>query len=323
MERNLTTEEFAGLLWQSFCEAEGISLSGGRDDEDRLRMSKGGDKVLRGGRDGEVLVRMSEFGVDRRTEEADLRSCTDGMHAGASHGWLNARDLAEAGQTVSRSAVARLLHEFMRRELGEQDVEFGSASRGLRDLYDCRTCVNHVAQVVEKGIMSPVSPGIFGMREPVTLSEAREMIQGLLSPQRRERVRGREAGSFGRVQGRGAVDFGRTSPADREATQEGPEKAGVFRTQEQALELLREHPEALYIDVRTPWEFENGHSGNAVNIPLLQLLKDGETVCGDRERYIMLECDGGYRSRAAAQCLADHGFAHVYYTAGEWEQSRA
>lgn len=295
MERNLTTEEFATLLWRSFCEAEGISLCG----EDCLQMSKGGDKVLSGGRDGEVLVRMSEFGVDRRTEEADLRSCTDGMHAGASHGWLNARDLAEAGQTVSRSAVARLLHEFMRRELGEQDVEFGSASRGLRDLYDCRTCVNHVAQVVEKGIMSPVSPGIFGMREPVTLSEAREMIQGLLSPQRRERVRGREA------------------------TREGPEKAGVFRTQEQALELLREHPEALYIDVRTPWEFENGHSGNAVNIPLLQLLKDGETVCGDRERYIMLECDGGYRSRAAAQCLADHGFAHVYYTAGEWEQSRA
>ncbi len=299
MERNLTTEEFATLLWRSFCEAEGIALCGERCGEDRLQMSKGRDKVLRGGRDGEVLVRMSEFGVDRRTEEADLRSCTDGMHAGASHGWLNARDLAEAGQTVSRSAVARLLHEFMRRELGEQDVEFGSASRGLRDLYDCRTCVNHVAQVVEKGIMSPVSPGIFGMREPVTLSEAREMIQGLLSPLRRERVRGREA------------------------TQESPEKAGVFRTQEQALELLREHPEALYIDVRTPWEFENGHSGNAVNIPLLQLLKDGETVCKDRERYIMLECDGGYRSRAAAQCLADHGFAHVYYTAGEWEQSRA
>ena len=299
MERNLTTEEFATLLWRSFCEAEGIALCGERCGEDRLQMSKGRDKVLRGGRDGEVLVRMSEFGVDRRTEEADLRSCTDGMHAGASHGWLNARDLAEAGQTVSRSAVARLLHEFMRRELGEQDVEFGSASRGLRDLYDCRTCVNHVAQVVEKGIMSPVSPGIFGMREPVTLSEAREMIQGLLSPLRRERVRGREA------------------------TQESPEKAGVFRTQEQALELLREHPEALYIDVRTPWEFENGHSGNAVNIPLLQLLKDGETVCKDRERYIMLECAGGYRSRAAAQCLADHGFAHVYYTAGEWEQSRA
>lgn len=214
-----------------------------------------------------------------------------GMATGEAHGWLNAQDKVQAQKPITRSAAARILHEFLRQELGERDAEDVTSAGKLSDLYDCRTCVNHVAQVYCKGIMAEYRDSVFGMREEILPSEAEEMVRRLLSPERRNSV---------------------GKPGCRLADQEnGAERL----SKAEAVDFLKGHPEALHIDVRTPWEYAGGHPEGVRNIPLLQLMEAPERILPDLDAYLLLGCDGGYRSEIAAQRLAHSGYRHIYYYA--------
>ena len=93
-------------------------------------------------------------------------------------------------------------------------------------------------------------------------------------------------------------------------------------TPNQAHDLLAANSDAVYIDVRTEGEFANGHPQGAVNIPVA--FPDparGMTVNTDfvkvveanfpREKKIIVGCQAGPRSTAAANMLQQAGYQDV------------
>jgi rhodanese-related sulfurtransferase len=93
-------------------------------------------------------------------------------------------------------------------------------------------------------------------------------------------------------------------------------------TPQQAHDLLVANADSVYIDVRTEREFANGHPAGAVNIPVA--FPDparGMTVNPDfvkvveanfpREKMIIVGCQAGPRSNAAAGLLQQAGFQDV------------
>jgi rhodanese-related sulfurtransferase len=93
-------------------------------------------------------------------------------------------------------------------------------------------------------------------------------------------------------------------------------------TPNQAHDLLAANSDAVYIDVRTEGEFANGHPQGAVNIPVA--FPDparGMTVNSDfvkvveanfpREKKIIVGCQAGPRSTAAANMLQQAGYQDV------------
>ena len=93
-------------------------------------------------------------------------------------------------------------------------------------------------------------------------------------------------------------------------------------TPQQAHDLLSANADAVYIDVRTEREFANGHPQGAVNIPVA--FPDparGMMVNADfvkvveanfpREKKIIVGCQAGPRSNAAAGLLQQAGFQDI------------
>ncbi len=68
-------------------------------------------------------------------------------------GWIEDQDERFCNNSLNRQTVARIIHQFMKIELGVPDLANISAASELADLYTCHTCVNHIAQVYLRGIM--------------------------------------------------------------------------------------------------------------------------------------------------------------------------
>ena len=75
---------------------------------------------------------------------------------------FNEHSLAAYGIDINAGELCRLdaaimLHTYMREVVGIPDLEDISGAAVLKDLYDCRKCVNHIAQVYLRGLIRPVS----------------------------------------------------------------------------------------------------------------------------------------------------------------------
>ena len=101
-------------------------------------------------------------------------------------------------------------------------------------------------------------------------------------------------------------------------------------TPEEALALVQEG--AVYVDVRSEVEFEQGHPPGALNLPIAHLGPGGmtpnpefmsvvEKVLGKNEKLV-LGCKAGGRSRRAAELLVQAGYTDVADMAAGWEGSR-
>jgi len=77
---------------------------------------------------------------------------------------------------------------------------------------------------------------------------------------------------------------------------------------------LAGHPDAVVVDVRTPWEYRMGHIPGARSRPL----GSGDDALMDlpRDRPVLLVCQHGPRSRVAAGLLARRGFRRLYELEG-------
>ena len=72
---------------------------------------------------------------------------------GHAQGWLEDQDERFCDNLLDRRTAARILHRYMKIELGIPDVQDISGAEVLADLYTCRACVNDVAQLFVRGIM--------------------------------------------------------------------------------------------------------------------------------------------------------------------------
>ena len=258
MHEEMTAGDFIKRLWERFCE------------EREKRPLK------------HVASLKGNEGTERREERQDNGMA---LELALAHGWAEPRDVRMAKEVLRRNEAARIVHEFLKCELGEADEEHWEGAIKLRDLYDCHTCVGHVAQVFCKGIM-PAKGQVFGMRESVSRKEAEEILDRLFAPGRKQRAGGQS-------------------------------NVPVQLSYGEAKEFLLSHADAAFFDVRTRGEYDRWHPEGAVSWPLISLLGSHEVAGTDLFRPILLGCDGGYRSAIAARCLSDEGYRNVYYCG--WE----
>lgn len=72
---------------------------------------------------------------------------------GRTKGWLEDEDQRFSDRSINRRTAARIIHQFMKTELKVPDSIDIRLAEELKDLYTCRVCANHIAQVYVRGIM--------------------------------------------------------------------------------------------------------------------------------------------------------------------------
>ena len=196
-------------------------------------------------------------------------------------GLITDLDRLHGEKAIRRSQAARIAHHTLLYR-GEPDEADWSAARGLKDLYSCSTCVNHIAQVFAKGIMEEQTKGLFGVDECITCSQAQETIRRIADK------------SFRRVPKRSDV------PGKVRFLQEG-----------EAQRMLGEDRRILLVDVRSRKDYAQGHRQGSVNVPLKDLALNPRMICADTQAVIFLYCARGYQSALAAGLLVDAGYKNV------------
>ncbi|MGA9853503.1 MAG: rhodanese-like domain-containing protein [Gammaproteobacteria bacterium] len=83
-------------------------------------------------------------------------------------------------------------------------------------------------------------------------------------------------------------------------------------------EVAKNRDKLVIIDVREPEEYAAGHIPGAIHIPrgVLEFKIDQFPVLHDRDRAIVLQCQGGGRSALATVALQELGFKNVSNLAG-------
>ena len=69
--------------------------------------------------------------------------------------------------------------------------------------------------------------------------------------------------------------------------------------------------EQIWLDVRSPQEFSEGHVDGAVNIPFDQITNRMSEVTDDKNSEILLYCRSGRRAEFAMSALQELGYRNV------------
>jgi phage shock protein E len=83
----------------------------------------------------------------------------------------------------------------------------------------------------------------------------------------------------------------------------------------QSLKEIVQDKKAVFVDVRTPQEFNEGHIPSALNIPLDQIMGRLDELEGV-EGPVVLYCRSGNRSGMALHILQAEGFKNLYNGGG-------
>jgi rhodanese-related sulfurtransferase len=99
----------------------------------------------------------------------------------------------------------------------------------------------------------------------------------------------------------------------------GPAEKTAVRevSQPEALALIESDSPPLFLDVRTPLEFESGHVPGALNIPHTELAERLDEVTGQRERLVVVYCESGRRADVALEVLQEAGLEHLASLEGD------
>ncbi len=113
------------------------------------------------GGDSECRAGIECGGAARSEGSATSLTLSELLRYGHFRGWLEDSDERHPETLLNRKTAARIIHQFMVVELHVSDIADISAAEKLRDLYTCRVCANHIAQVYARGIMGAeeVLPG--------------------------------------------------------------------------------------------------------------------------------------------------------------------
>lgn len=221
----------------------------------------------------------------REQEFPEIPQGVTRLQYGQQRGWLEEEDISASATELERRTAARILHSFLRRERQEPDETDWRGAEQMRDLYDCHTCVNHVAQMYAKGIMEPFrNPLLFQMRRVVEEAEGNRIL--IRAFRREERIPPAIVG-----------DKGKPIPC---------------LTRQEAEALAEREPQAVVIDVREKDCYEQEHLPGALSLPLPLLLQNPAALPGEKQQPLLFYCQRGSRSALAARCAADAGFERVF-----------
>lgn len=122
----------------------------------------------------------------RRLFELRFRSAAeDILRYGHYRGWLEDQDERHPEAPLNRQTAARIIHQFLQIECYIPDLQDITPATRLKDLYTCRVCANHIAQVYTRGIMNAQefvaddhnTVLLFNHLAPVSTTEAETIYQ--------------------------------------------------------------------------------------------------------------------------------------------------
>ncbi len=69
---------------------------------------------------------------------------------------------------------------------------------------------------------------------------------------------------------------------------------------------------AILVDVRSEQEYEEGHMEGAILLPEYDIKKKASDLLPDKNKYIVVYCSSGTRSKKAQEELNNMGYTKVY-----------
>lgn len=93
---------------------------------------------------------------------------------------------------------------------------------------------------------------------------------------------------------------------------------------EQALSKLNK-PDVIFLDVRSAWEYQQGHVPGAVNIPYDQLKNQQSQIAKWQNKEVILYCRSGRRASIAERTLLELGLNSRGHLTGDmiaWEANK-
>ena len=102
---------------------------------------------------GEFVSRLFALRGSQRQSPAPQLTLPELLRYGHFRGWLEDSDERQPEAPLNRQTAVRITHQFMLIELKIPDLADISHAAKLKDLYTCRVCTNHIAQLYTRGIM--------------------------------------------------------------------------------------------------------------------------------------------------------------------------
>lgn len=96
----------------------------------------------------------------------------------------------------------------------------------------------------------------------------------------------------------------------------GRGQSRIFRSVQpsDAFKLIKERPDILLVDVRSPKELKEGYIEGSVLVPFMDILRGKRTL--PKDRPILLVCAVGGRSYGIGRALAKKGLPEIYNLSG-------
>lgn len=136
----------------------------------------------------EEEISVGEF-VNRLFELKFRTAAEDILRYGHYRGWLEDQDERFPDARLNRQTAARIIHQFIKLECAVPDFTDIAPALRLQDLYNCRACAEHIAQVYTRGIIKEESDFsdssnnpilLFNHLAPVTKAEAQKILEQIL-----------------------------------------------------------------------------------------------------------------------------------------------
>ena len=87
----------------------------------------------------------------------------------------------------------------------------------------------------------------------------------------------------------------------------------------QAKRLIKSGNLTQIVDIRTKFEFDNGHYPNSIHLPVNKINSESVKKLGlKKDKGVLVYCNTGQRARVAANKLESLGFKEVYYIDGTY-----
>ena len=125
---------------------------------------------------GEFVSQLFALRKKEPTDPAAQITLPELLRFGHFRGWLEDADERNPTAPLNRQTAARITHEFLRLELNIPDLQNISPAKKLKDLYTCRVCANHIAQLYCRGIMDADEDLLFNHLELMTREETNTVI---------------------------------------------------------------------------------------------------------------------------------------------------
>ncbi len=85
---------------------------------------------------------------------------------------------------------------------------------------------------------------------------------------------------------------------------------------DQARNWLKDHPNAMLVDVREESEWKSGHAEDAVHLGKGIFERDIEARCPNPQTPLLLYCGGGFRSILTCDAAQKMGYGNIFSLAG-------